>query len=135
MFDVDVVSAERRLFQGHASEVYARSVAGEIGLLKGHEPVLLALDISPLRLRFPDEDDLVVAVHGGVLELRDDRLTVLAEVAELADEIDLPRAEAALERAQQRLREEPDSAHVRQLIARAETRLRCVRGQVGGAAA
>lgn len=132
MLDVDVVSAERRCFQGEATAVVARSIEGEIGILPGHEPTVLALDVAPMRVQLPDGSEVVIAVHGGVLEVGDDRLTVLAEVAERAEEIDVPRAEGALERARQRLA--ADEAQVRaqgeREQARALTRLRCARGDV-----
>lgn len=132
MLDVDVVSAERRCYQGEAAEVYARSIEGEIGILPGHEPTLLALDVAPLRVKLADGEEVVIAVHGGVLEVGDDRLTVLAEVAERAEEIDVPRAESALERARTRIAsDEPQvRAQGEREQARALVRLRCARGEV-----
>lgn len=81
---VDLVSAEAELFSGEASEVYARSVEGEIGILPGHQPVLLLLaEDAPVRVKDANgaEQSFDIA-GGGFLEFRDDHLIVLAEVVE-----------------------------------------------------
>lgn len=81
VLQVDIVSPEEELFSGEASEVYARSLEGEIGLLPGHQPALLALADAPVRVKTPDGQERSFAVHGGFLELRENRLTVLANAA------------------------------------------------------
>lgn len=121
---VDVVSAERRLFSGEANEVYARSLEGEIGLLPGHQPALLALGESPVRVKVVEGEEIVVAVHSGFLEVREDHLTVLADIAEIATDIDVERARAARERAQARIDAGEDTEDVRGQLARADLRLR-----------
>jgi F-type H+-transporting ATPase subunit epsilon len=96
---VELVSVERALWSGDANAVYARTLEGELGILPGHTPLLGAL--APgwiVRIDRVDEDELRVAVHGGFLSVRKDGVSVLAEVAELADDIDTARARAALER-------------------------------------
>lgn len=121
---VDVVSAERRLFQGEVTEIYARSVEGEIGILPGHEPILLALAAAPLRLRRPDGQEVVVAVHRGFLECREDEVNVLADIAELVGEIDITRAERALSRAEQHVAMADYTGDARAEQERAELRIR-----------
>lgn len=79
---VDIVSAEQRLYTGEAHEVYARSLEGEIGILPGHQPALLALGEAPVRVKTVSGEELAFAVHGGFLEFRDNHLTVLADRAE-----------------------------------------------------
>lgn len=103
--EVDLVSAEQRLFRGEASAVFARSVEGEIGILPGHVPVLLELAPAPLAVQTEGGRE-VFAVHGGFLEYRGDRLTVLADGADRPSEID---ASAAASDAQ-RFRDELDAA-------------------------
>jgi F-type H+-transporting ATPase subunit epsilon len=101
---VELVSVERALWSGDANAVYARTTEGELGILPGHTPLLGAL--APgwiVRIDRADEDELKVAVHGGFLSVRKDGVSVLAEIAELADDIDTARARAALDRA------DPDS--------------------------
>jgi F-type H+-transporting ATPase subunit epsilon len=81
---VDVVSAEEQLYTGEASEVYARSLDGEIGILPGHQPILLMLaEGHPVRVKDTGgAEQSFDLVGGGFLEFRDNHLIVLAEVAE-----------------------------------------------------
>jgi F-type H+-transporting ATPase subunit epsilon len=123
---VDVVTPERELFSGEASEVYARSLEGEIGILPGHQWALLALGIAPVRVRTADRGEVVIAVHEGFLEFRENHLTVLADAAELAEDIDPARAEVARRRAREHLSDEEDAA-TRAALARADLRLSLAR--------
>ena len=118
VLDVAVVSAERLLWQGNAKSVVAKTPEGEIGILPGHEPVLALLLESPLRIEQPDGTKMMVAVHGGFFSVDSNKVNVIAEIAELAEDIDLERAQAALARAQAAGDEEDRSA-----IKRAETRI------------
>ncbi len=93
---VAVVSAERSLWKGTAKSVVAKTPDGEIGIMPGHEPVLALLVESPLRIEQPDGSKVVVAVHGGFFAVDSNEVNVIAEVAELAQDIDLERAKAAL---------------------------------------
>ncbi|MDQ3973054.1 MAG: ATP synthase F1 subunit epsilon [Actinomycetota bacterium] len=120
---VDVVSPVQRLFSGEATEVYARSLDGEIGILANHQPALLALDIAPVKVRTAAGDEHVFAVHNGFLEMRDNRLSVLADAAERREHIDRPRAERAKQRAQDRLERDEEAADAESALARAELRL------------
>jgi F-type H+-transporting ATPase subunit epsilon len=97
---VELVSVERRIWSGEANAVFARTTEGELGILPNHAPLLGAL--APgwiVRIDRTDEPELRVAVHGGFLSVRPDGVSVLAEMAEAADDIDVERARAALERA------------------------------------
>ncbi|HEY7008523.1 MAG TPA: F0F1 ATP synthase subunit epsilon [Jatrophihabitantaceae bacterium] len=97
---VELVSVERPIWSGEASAVYARTTDGELGILPNHTPLLGALEPGRIvRIEREGEDDLRVAVHGGFLSVRGDGVSVLAEMAETADEIDVARARAALDRA------------------------------------
>ena len=114
---VELVSVEREVWSGEASSVIARTTEGEVGILPGHAPLLGQLaDGGTVRILGTGGGEVRAAVHGGFLSVTDEGLTVLAEVAELADDIDEQRARQALERA----RSEGDDAAVR----RAEGRLR-----------
>lgn len=81
---VDVVSAEAQLYSGEAEAVYARSTEGEIGILPGHQPILLALGDAPVRVQTIEGRQVTIAVHQGFLEFKDNHLTVLADSAEVA---------------------------------------------------
>ena len=121
LLNVAVVSAERALWAGQAKSLVAKTPEGDIGILPNHEPVLaLLVESSALRLEEPDGSKLVVAVHGGFFSVSGNDVNVIAEVAELAEDIDLERAQAALARIQAdgEVTEEEQAA-----LARAETRI------------
>ena len=116
---VELVSVEREVWSGEATQVIARTTEGEIGILPGHAPLLGELaEGATVRIAQTGGPEVVVAVHGGFLSVTDGGVTVLAEVAELAEDIDAGRARAALDGA----RAEGDEAAAR----RAESRLRAV---------
>lgn len=97
---VAVVAVERRIWSGKGSFVFARTTVGEIGILPGHEPTLAQLEEPGLiRIDSTDGNSITLAVHGGFLSITPEGVTVLAEYAELADEIDVSRARTALDRA------------------------------------
>ena len=119
MLNVAVVSAERSLWSGEAKMVVAKTPEGEIGIMAGHEPVLALLVESPLRIEQPDGTKVLVAVHGGFFSVDSNNVNVIAEVAELASDIDLERAQKALAAAQAAADSEDELAAIR----RAETRI------------
>jgi F-type H+-transporting ATPase subunit epsilon len=100
VLNVAVVSAERELWSGPAKSLVAKTPEGDIGILPNHEPVLALLVESPLRIEELDGRRLVVAVHGGFFSVAGNEVNVIAEVAELAEDIDVERAQAALARIQ-----------------------------------
>lgn len=120
---VAVVSAERAIWSGPATSIVAKTPEGEIGILPGHEPVLALLVESPLRIVEPDGRTMVVAVHGGFFSVDSDQVNVIAEVAELAEDIDVERAKAALERARAVV-SDSDDTQAQAAVRRAETRIR-----------
>jgi len=97
---VELVSVERLLWSGDATMVIARTTEGELGVLPGHAPLLGELAPGGIvRIQQEGGEELVFAVHGGFLSVTEDGISVLAELAERSDEIDVGRAEQALERA------------------------------------
>jgi F-type H+-transporting ATPase subunit epsilon len=96
---VELVSPERILYSGEADMVIARSAGGEIAFLTGHAPFVGTLGIGRVVVRASDGTSVVAAVHGGFVEVKDDRVTILSDVAELSDQIDVARAREALSRA------------------------------------
>jgi F-type H+-transporting ATPase subunit epsilon len=98
---VELVSVERALWSGDATAVFARTPDGELGILPGHTPLLAALEPGWIvRIEPTDGDEMRVAVHGGFLSVGKDGVSVLAEMAEMAQDIDTARARAALDRAE-----------------------------------
>jgi F-type H+-transporting ATPase subunit epsilon len=127
---VDLVSPERILYQGEADMVIARTVGGgDIAFLTGHAPFVGALAIAPVTIRSESGDE-VAAVHGGFVEVSGDRVTILSDVAELASQIDVARAERARDEAEDQLRREHD-AEVEATARRAHVRLAAVSGLPG----
>lgn len=97
---VELVSVERLLWSGEARMVIARTTEGELGVLPGHSPLLG--ELAPggvVRIQEEGGEELTFAVHGGFLSVTEDGVSILAELAERADEIDVARAQQALERA------------------------------------
>ena len=124
---VELVSPERILYSGEAEMVVCRTAGGEIAFLTGHAPFLGALAIGVVRVH-PEGGGQVVeaAVHGGFVEVKDNRVIVLSDVAELPDQIDAGRARQSKEDAERRIREpgaDDERADAEAQLRRAEVRL------------
>jgi F-type H+-transporting ATPase subunit epsilon len=99
---IDIVTAERVVYSEEVDTIIAPGVEGQLGILPHHAPLMTTLQAGELRVRKGGEEDSL-AISGGFLEVRPDRVIVLADTAERAEEIDVSRAEAAKQRAEQRL--------------------------------
>jgi F-type H+-transporting ATPase subunit epsilon len=125
---VEVVSPERILWTGEAQLVLARTIGGgDIAFLTGHAPFVGALDIHTVVVRAEDGTDEVIAVHGGFVEVSNDRVTVLSDVAEVSSQIDVERARAAEEQAEAAMRA-GDDAEAEAALRRAHARLTAASG-------
>ena len=132
---VEVVSPERVLFSGEATQVITRTLGGgEIAFLAGHAPFLAALIPNHSRLYLTDGSILDVAVHGGFVEVSNGKVSILTDFAELGSEIDKAKAAADIERLQEQLRHEHDASGAAEL-ARAHARLSAAGGVAGTSAA
>jgi F-type H+-transporting ATPase subunit epsilon len=99
-----IVTPERQLLREAVVEVTLPGAEGQLGVLPGHAPLITELGIGELSYQAKDSSESVpVAVISGFAEILGDRVTVLAETAERPEEIDIPRAEEAKKRAEQRL--------------------------------
>ncbi|RIK53969.1 MAG: F0F1 ATP synthase subunit epsilon [Chloroflexi bacterium] len=103
---VEIVTPHRLLASEEVDMVILPGIDGQMGIMRGHAPLLSTLDIGEIVLH-KGNDVQYIAVGGGVVEVHPDKVTVLAEVAEQAEEIDIERAMAARERARQSLEENP----------------------------
>ena len=133
---VELVSPERILWTGEAEMVIARTLeGGEIAFLTGHAPFVGALDIGRVVIRPAEGADQVLAVHGGFVEVSKDRVTILSDVAELKDQIDVARARSAKDRAEAAMKSDTDDAALAAAMRRAEVRLQVAEAAVasGGA--
>jgi len=99
---LDIVTAEKLVFSGDVDIVMAPGREGQLGILPHHAPLMTTLAPGELIARKAGED-YSIAVSGGFLEVRPDRIIVLADSAERAEEIDIARAEEAKKRAQEQL--------------------------------
>ena len=120
---VELVAVDREIWSGDATTVIAKTTEGEVGILPGHAPLLGEVaEGSTVRVVQTGGAEIVAAVHGGFLSVTAEGVTILAEVAELAEDIDQGRARSALERA----RGDGDDA----AVLRAESRLRAAGASV-----
>ncbi|MEO7836007.1 MAG: F0F1 ATP synthase subunit epsilon [Acidimicrobiales bacterium] len=123
--EVELVSPERILFSGEAEMVVCRTYDGEIAFLTGHAPFLGALGIGIVRIHQPGGEVVRAAVHGGFVQVKDDKVIVLSDVAELPDQIDVERARRSLEDAKRNAGAEGEdvAAEAAAQLQRAEVRL------------
>ena len=120
---VEIVTAERIVFTGEATEVVAPGSEGQLGILPLHAPLMTSLAPGELIVR-NENQETVMAVSGGFIEVRPDRVIILADQAERAEEIDIERAQAARKRAEERVgKEEFDAARTEASLRRALIRL------------
>jgi F-type H+-transporting ATPase subunit epsilon len=125
---VDVVSPERVLFTGEAKQVITRTIeGGEVAFLPGHAAFLGALVENHTRIYLADGSIKNLAVHLGFVEVGTDHVTILSDAAELEEDIDVARARAAKERAEEQLRKE-HTAEVESDLRRAHARLSAAGG-------
>jgi F-type H+-transporting ATPase subunit epsilon len=126
---VELVSPERVAFSGEARMVVCRTTAGDIAFLPGHIPFIGVLRTHPVKVVLADGGEATIAVHQGFVEVSppdetgETRVTILSDVCELADAIDVERARAAKERAEEALRVDADDPEAKSALLRAEVRL------------
>lgn len=111
-FKLEIITPERVFYEGEAVMVEFNTTEGEIGVYKQHIPMTVI--ISPGILTITEEDDTIkeAALHAGFVEILPDKVTIMAEIIEWPDEIDVERAEAAKERAEERLADKEDGLDV-----------------------
>ena len=123
---LDIVTAEGVVFSDDVDVVVAPGVEGELGILPHHAPLMTTLQPGELRARKGNEEYLL-AVSGGFLEVRPDRVIILADAAERTEEIDIARAEEAKRRAEEELSRHPsevDTARIEAALRRSLIRLK-----------
>lgn len=103
---VSVVTPDGPVYESDVEMVSTKAQSGELGILPGHIPMVAPLAIGVVRMKKNGKEQDFVAVSGGFLEVRPDKVTILAQAAERAEDIDVERAQRAKERAEQRLRDQ-----------------------------
>ena len=118
---VQVVTPEREVVVADDAElVIARGVEGEVGLMTGHTPMLIALSVGPLTLVRTGGQRDVIAIDGGFLQISRDQVIVLAEYAILPSEVDVGATQAEIDDLRRRLASEAESFDLKRRLARAE---------------
>ncbi|MEK6223118.1 MAG: ATP synthase F1 subunit epsilon [Chloroflexota bacterium] len=112
----EVVSQDRLVFEGDVDIVVLPGTDGEMGILPNHAPLLTTLQYGVVKIRVGTEEE-VFAVGGGVAEIQPQIVTILADTAESVEEIDISRAEAAKQRAEDLLSEGPPSDDIDKFLA------------------
>jgi len=101
----EIVSQDRLVFEGDADIVIVPGTLGEMGILAGHAPLLSTLELGVIRVKREDQEH-VFTVTGGFIEVQPDIITIMADAAENVEDIDIRRAEEAMERAKQLLKKD-----------------------------
>jgi len=105
-FRLEIVTAERMIFSEEVNGVVVWGVEGQLGILPHHAPLMTMLQPGDLLIR-KDNEEQYLAISGGFLEVRPDKVIILADAGERAEEIDVARAEAAKRRAEEILKTRP----------------------------
>ena len=127
---VEIVSAERELFSGEATMVFAPAVQGEVGIAPRHTPLLTPLNAGDVRVRTPEGDEETIYVSGGMLEVQPHLVTVLSDTALRAEDIDEAAALKAKEDAEHALQDrqaDVDEARARAELVQAAAQLAALR--------
>ena len=125
-FRLEIITAERSLFDGDVDIVVAPGMTGELAILKNHAPLLTVLQPGELRYQMNGEESYLV-VSGGYMEVTSDRVTVLADAAERVEEVEELRAQEAIRRAQERIAnrtEDIDLERALRALTRSQVRLK-----------
>ena len=132
---VEIVSPSGRVFHGSAKGVRAPGTEGSFEVLYNHAPMIAAIEIGPIVVTDPDGSKITFATSGGFVEVMNNTVTVLAESAELASQIDIDRAQAAQRRAEEALAGATDAEResAKAALDRARNRARVAMGAVGTA--
>lgn len=127
---LDIVTAEHEVFSDQVSGVVVPGTEGELTVLPNHAPLLTVIQPGELRIMQDGSADTFMAVGGGFLEVIANKVVILADAAERADEIDESRAQEAVTRAEERLEHRTADMDMERAIAslrRSQTRLKVVR--------
>ncbi len=101
----DIVSAEKEIFSGRVTMVIVSGTIGELGIMPGHAPLLTGINPGPVRLKFDNGEEQVFFASGGFLEVQPGTVTVLADTALRADDLDEAAAQQAKEHAERSLQD------------------------------
>jgi F-type H+-transporting ATPase subunit epsilon len=109
---VDIVSAHEEIFSGEASMIFATGLVGELGISPRHAPLITQLKPGPVRVQTPDGEEAFFFVGGGILEVQPHIVTVLADTAVRADDLDEAAASRAKDEAERALSDQTDKMEI-----------------------
>lgn len=114
---VNVVTPNGLVYDHHAAIVVAKTVDGEIGILPKHAPIIVPLAIDEVRVKRTDSDTHVdwIAVSGGIMEVRDNLVSIISDSAERERDIDISRAERAKQKAERMIEEAKENSNTDEL--------------------
>ncbi len=133
LFRLEMITPERRFFDGDVESIVVPSTDGLMGILKGHEPSVVAITVGTIKIKM-DGEWMECTTTDGFIEIRFDETLIFAQAFEWPDEIDLNRALAAKERAEQRIMEkksQEEYMYSKVALARAMVRLKTGRSKSG----
>lgn len=135
LFNLQIVTPEREVFNGPVDMVSLPGAEGSFGVLRSHAPLIAALDPGEVTIRDENGQETHMAIGGGFFQVADNQAMVLADSAEAANQIDVARAQASEQRARSRLAGQLDAEHILQreradaALKRAQARLRVAAGR------
>ena len=127
---LDIITAERVVYSDQVSIVVAPGIEGELGILPNHAPLLTTLQPGEIRVVKEGEEDTFIAVSSGFLEVMANKVVILTDTAERAEEIDEARAQEAVQRAQESLEHRTTDMDLERAMAslrKSQSRLKVVR--------
>ncbi len=130
-FQLELVTPDRVLLSAQVRSVRAPGIEGSFGVLASHAPLMTVLTVGLIKIEHENGDVELIATSGGFMEVNREKVTILADTAERAEDIDVVRAEAAIMQARQELESGAavDYADARQTLERATNRLRVAQGK------
>lgn len=131
-FTLEIVTPDRKFYEGQVEMVIVRGVEGDLGILKGHTPLVTPLDIGRIKIKTGD-DFKEAAIASGYVEIRKEKTTIITDTAEWPEEIDIKRAEESKKRALERMnaKSEVDILRAEIALKKAITRLNVAKKKLG----
>lgn len=124
-FDVEIVTPDKKFFEGSAEMVIVRTIEGDVAILKGHESYVAPLDIGTVRFK-KDGVFKEATIAGGFIQVDKEKTTIITDAAEWPEEIDLERARKAKEKAENKLKNKNDIAIAEIQLRKALNRIKVV---------
>jgi F-type H+-transporting ATPase subunit epsilon len=123
---LEIITSDRKIFSGEVKSVTAPGTLGEFQVLYNHAPLVSTLEIGKIKINDVSGNEIIYASSGGILEVRDNKVILLADAIERMDEIDIPRAEKALSNAKEKFDSHIDIDRTEEILAmkRAQNRLK-----------